>query len=243
MLTGLLVLVLLFSSPNALRGMGRNARLSPQDTTFLYLPAVSYELPDLPLQMYATLGVSNDTPHMAYTWGYLLNTATEPLYDATLRVTVMRIEKNCCGQVIGIYTDTYTLKPVFTSTLPGQLNPFFFTLQSSKVTDYRVESVITHTARIKLPTDSTYVALDASHWMTGTDSFGNSVITGTVRNNTALSVRDVRLLFTDAIYFCGWSEAPLLTTTLKSGESTSYATNYCGIDRPIITVAQGAVLQ
>jgi len=93
MLTGLLVLVLLFSSPNALRGMGRNARLSPQDTTFLYLPAVSYELPDLPLQMYATLGVSNDTPHMAYTWGYLLNTATEPLYDATLRVTVMRIEK------------------------------------------------------------------------------------------------------------------------------------------------------
>ena len=207
----------------------------------LYLASVSHEAP----LKAVLLGEAADTFEPIYNHvaiGYVINRTTTPVYSVTLLLTFRRYFSNYPYDTI-----TTTFSPFFSTTLPGQVNPFYFYTSNSNHVWIRFDDVRIINQAGPASNDPTYVGLDASQWITGgQDNLGDHPrITGTVRNTSQVPVHDARVVImympTGTVNsVCSWVQAALLTTTLQPGEATEYYARYCGIGTPL-PVAQGMV--
>jgi len=209
------------------------AQLNPSKQSadvHLYMP---YVVNDPPLQI-VLLSISNPQPSLGFVIsGYVLNRTKKPFYGVQVHLMLSATTFNPpSSQPYGA-----TEIMVFPASLPGQPNPFGFQLRHASPDTVTVESAEIIQALDKSPNDPTYVALNASDWVSA-----NSRITGTVRNETAFTVRDARVF----VMISGTTDcytAPggfLVTTTLQPGESQPYYAIGCD---PMIAfpVAQGRV--
>ena len=184
-----------YSSPNA-----------NNDNVLLYMPIITQELP---MQVVITgRDFVFDIPPYSYVNGYILNTSEEPLYEASLLVTLYDSSAA---------TETRVIRPFFTATLPGQPNPFGYTAFGTSEHAIYIGAVTLNTARYRLPDDPTYAALEITNYITETNQ-----ITGTVKNSSDKSVKDARVVIFYEDGKCEPVDASLITTTLKPGESTQF---------------------
>ncbi len=200
--------------------------------SYLYLPYIAY---DPPLQIIVlSTGFPPDRPGFTVS-GYVLNRTQKPFYNVMLRVNLNDPGVSNSTQATSSKISGFA-STAFPATLPGQPNSFLY-IQRGGSRSIALESTEVYQALDKSPNVSTYVALNASDWISG-----NSMITGTVRNDTALSVQDalVYVIITGTTSCTTLPGVFLMTTTLQPGETTPYIAYGCD---PMIPypVAQGRV--
>ena len=201
----------------------------PNADVHLYMPFVAN---DPPLQI-VLLTINNPQPGLGFVVsGYVLNRTQQPFYD--VQVHLVLSASTFTPPSSQNYGADVTM--AFPATLPSQPNPFTFQLRHGSPDTLTVESVEIYQALDKSPNGSTYIALNASEWVSK-----NSRITGTVRNESAFTVRDARVIvMISGTTSCYTAPGGLITSTLQPGESQPYVSYGCD-PMNVFPVAQGRV--
>ena len=184
----------------------------------------------------------SNLPPWYFTYGYVRNLTTVPLYDVSIHFEVTW--HHYSGPPV---TELYNVTPALTATLPGQLNPFYISLP-----EYQGG----------YPSIGPVVGISASPWVSGNPYYpltitdyehADSTVYGTVRNDSGKPLQHARVVgllpepqLDDIVGYrsCGPREAALGTDILLRGQETSFTISYsgCNVDDSLIVVGQGAYL-
>jgi hypothetical protein len=200
-----------------------------------YLPVVTRA--PLPIQAEVTArGELIGYPTYYYVHGYVRNLVSEALYSVTIDVdvTIYPYEPQE-ALVLEPYTQTISVTPALSATLPGQYNPFTYGLllgkASASIGDVRAAS-----ARYTSPDGYRYQALNITNW-----EYVDGVVRGTARNDSSTDLHHLRVVIAE-LEKCRWREADLDTNTLAPGQETNFQmvlSDTCFGDH-LIVVGQGA---
>jgi len=188
-----------------------------------------------------TQGYELSFPNQYFTYGYVRNLTTEPLYDVFIHIEVTW---SCSSDALGS-TGISNVTPVLTATLPGQLNPFSISIFEIKNCS---------------PSIGPIVGISANPWVSGEEYYPltitgyehvDSTINGTVRNDSGKTLQHARVAGLlpgpqpgeiEGYRYCGPAEAALGTDILLPGQETSFSISYytCEVDDSVIIVGQGA---
>lgn len=178
-------------------------------------------------------------PTYYYVYGYVRNLTTEPLYDVTVDLEVTMYPYCDPSQDPSLCDDPYTyieyIKPALTASLPGQLNPFSYSLLLGKASAYF----------------GPIVGYSASPWSSGERQaaltsveiqYAGTTLSGTVRNDNSQALHGNRVVAFGPGR-CAWREAVLEADTLQPGGETgfhidSYAAG-C-VTEDVVIAGQGA---
>jgi len=173
-------------------------------------------------------------PNIYYLDGYLQNLTTEPLYNVTisLEVTIM----DYSGFDLEPDTKIVYFTPVFTATLPGQPNPFSYTLLL-----FQASASI-----------GPIIGIASNPWENGDEyapmvlsglAYTGTVVTGTVCNDNDRPLHHLRVVGFEPDR-CSWDQAVLGTDDLRTGEETSFTltvpNSFCLEAENLVIVGQGA---
>jgi hypothetical protein len=200
-----------------------------------YLPLVS--LAPLPVQAEVTArGELIGYPTYYYVYGYVNSLVSEPLYSVTVDVDVTIYPYEPEGEsVLEPYTQTISVTPALSATLPSQNNPFTYGLllgkASASIGDVRAAS-----ASYTSPDGYRYHSLNITNW-----EYVDGVISGIARNESSAALSHIRVVVAD-LEKCRWREATPEESTLAPGQETTFQMilpEACFGDQLII-VGQGA---
>jgi hypothetical protein len=231
-LSVLILLVSAFSAPGEIA-----LPLKSQEEFYVYLPLAAK--PSLPIEFVVTRrGESIGYPTHYYVYGYVRSTGTEPVYSVTLEVDVTIYPYSPPGEPpYPPYTSAVPIVPALEATLPGQINPFSYSLLLGK-SSASIGEVRATAATLTPPSEARFVPLTIVGWQTE-----NTMITGTVRNDQGQTLRDARVVVVEPDR-CAWRETALEVTILQPGQETAFQRNmystYCFTENTVI-VGQGAV--
>lgn len=202
-----------------------------------YLPVITRA--PLPVQAEVTArGELIGYPTYYYVHGYVRNLVSEALYSVSIDVdvTIYPYEPEEAF-VLEPYTQTISVTPALSATLPGQYNPFTYGLllgkASASIGDVRAAS-----ARYTSPDGYRYQALNITGW-----EYVDGVIRGTARNDSSTDLQHLRVVIAE-LEKCRWREADLDANTLAPGQETNFHMNLseaCFGDQ-LIVVGQGAAV-
>jgi len=200
-----------------------------------YLPWVS--LAPLPVQAEVTArGELIGYPTYYYVYGYVSNLVLEPLYSVTIDVDVTIYPYEPEGEgMLEPYTQTISVTPALSATLPSQYNPFAYGLllgkASASIGDVRAAS-----ASYSSPDGYRYRSLNITNW-----EYVDGVISGTARNESSTALSHIRVVIAE-LEKCRWREAMPEDSTLAPGQETTFQmilSAACFGDH-LIVVGQGA---
>ena len=207
----------------------------PHEGYVHYLPVVARA--PLPVQAEVTArGELIGYPTYYYVHGYVHNLASEALYSVTIDVDVTIYPYEPEEELVsGSYTQTISVTPALSATLPGQYNPFTYGLllgkASASIGDVRAAS-----ASDTSPDGYRYQALNITGW-----EYVDGVIRGTARNESSTDLHHLRVVIAE-LEKCRWREADLDISTLAPGQETNFQmilSEFCFGDH-LIVVGQGA---
>ena len=175
------------------------------NTYCLYLPFTSSPAPVRIIQ-YHTSNYYGDVLRVT---GEITNTTNIPVYEVVIEIRAY----DDANQLIGTFSGT----PVFTSTLPGQLNPFDFVTNFSTWAVYNITFDVTNWSF-----NSNQIYAAPTIVMTDTLFTPNiTYVTTTIRNDNAQSLINVR---GDAWSLKQWNSIypQLVTDYLAPGETVTF---------------------
>ena len=226
----LILLVGALSAPSAIA-----LPLEPLQESHVYLPVAAK--PPLPIEFVVTArGESIGYPTHYYVYGYVRSLVAEPVYAVKLEVDVTFYPYTPPGEPpYPPYTSAISIVPALEATLPGQINPFAYSLLLGKASASLGE--VRAVAATLTPPDATeYIPLTIVGWHAE-----NTTLVGTVRNDHSQPLHDARVVVA-ALGKCRWREATLDDTTLRTGQETAFQCNlyttYCFAD-DMTVVGQG----
>ena len=207
----------------------------PSESYAHYLPVVSRA--PVPAQAEVTArGELIGYPTNYYVYGYVKSLVSEPLYSVTLDVDVTIYPYEPEGEfVLEPYTQTISVTPALSATLPGQFNPFAYSLLLGKASA-SIGDVRAAYASYTSPDGYRYQALNITDW-----EYGEGIISGTARNDSSKDLHHLRVVIAK-LEKCRWREADLDASTLAPGQETNFQmilSEACFGDQLII-VGQGA---
>jgi hypothetical protein len=207
---------------------GRNSGdMDEGDLYSLYLPLVAHQLQTVvepPLLQIVITSQGGLGPY-ASSWvnGYVTNPNSGPVYSAAIGVELLVFPY--CGPdepyppgFCDPFEWTHIIYPAFPATLPGQVNPFFWSEFYGKsyadVTGVKVSS-----ASFTNDTGKTYSTLTVLEW-----HLEDQAIVGKVRNDRGEDLENIRVVvFSNR---CDWKEATLDRTGLKPGMKTDFRLDF-----------------
>lgn len=170
----------------------------------------------------------------SYVLGYVQTTSSTPVSSITLGVNVT-VYPYCpfdpCG---GSYDEVRISAPAFPVALPGQINPFSYSVVNGKG-ETHVHGVAWVSGRVAGDGETLYQPLTIVNW-----TQEGSHMSGSGRNDSGRSLRDIRVVAA-ALTRCSWREMTLETTTLGPGEVVRFQGDYY-CDGDVGVVGQGAVV-
>jgi hypothetical protein len=128
------------------------------------------------------------------------------------------------------------VRHLFTATMPGEINPFRYSLLLGKASA-RIGQVRVAAATPIDESQGSYHSLTVTGW-----AYEDPVVTGAVRNESSHFLNDVKVAVVNPDG-CRWREASLDTTALAPGQETGFRVDYypsgC-VDGSLRIVGQGA---
>lgn len=174
-------------------------------------------------------------PSYYYVRGYVRNTTDLPLYDIKLMVEETWVWGNEETKKLT------TFSPVFPATLPGQRNPFDYTIVAGKMGTPSLGALSSAGGALAAPDDLTYAPLTSVWWARNTR--GETI--GVVRNDSGRALTGLRLalIYRDnALNGACRLETASLGGTLAPGASASFNAGYSACRQGAsVVVGQGAV--
>jgi hypothetical protein len=192
----------------------------------------------LPIEFAVTArGETFGYPTYYYVYGYVRSLATDPVYSVQLEVDVTFYPYTSPGEPsLSSYTSAIPIFPALEATLPGQINPFSYSLTLGKASA-AIGQVRAVAATLTSPSGATYVPLTVVDW-----HVEDTNVLGVVRNDHDRALHNLRVVVVEP-YRCEWREATLVDTTLQPGQETAFQRNLyttlCFTDNFVI-VGQGA---
>jgi hypothetical protein len=132
------------------------------------------------------------------------------------------------------YTRRERISPALAATLPGQVNPFYYSTMCYKSCE-EIIGVDAVAASRTNPGGAVYYPLTVVSW-----EHAGDVLDGTIRNDSDQSLQDLSLVATDLTY-CAWRPAEITDATLEPGAETTFQFDYnqtC-LDNTLLIVGQG----
>jgi CSLREA domain-containing protein len=181
----------------------------------LYLPVVVN--PPFPIEAVVTSrGETIGYPTTWWVYGYANNPISKTVYSVTIGIDVTYYpycDPNPCDP----YETTEVVKTAFPATLPGQPNPFSWSLLLGKA------SATVGQVRIILADINgggpEYYPLTVLNWHRE-----DHAVAGRVRNDGEKDLENARVVvFSND---CGWREAALANTSLQSGQESDFNLDY-----------------
>jgi hypothetical protein len=202
----------------------------------VYFPIVQKPSePDLANVVVTKRGSSIGYPSYEWVYGYLESLL--PTQNLSITVEVDVTWYPYCDPVdpepvCDPYTVTEVIPTAFDVTVPGQNNPFEYTLILGKAYaipgEVRLLSVV--------PASQNFQPVNTVSWIRDA-----GVVEGIVRNGTIYTLDDIRVVIgSDS---CAWRETMLDTTLLLPGQETSFSREYPYCENEeLYVVGQGIVL-
>ena len=178
-------------------------------------------------------GEDSGYPAYYYLYGYVRNRTAEPLYDVIvdLEVTIWPYDDPPPPP----YTETVHLIPAFTATLPGQINPFFYSLTLGKA--YAdIGPILGYSANSWAGGNRHAPLTIVSYHYEGT------TLSGTARNDSSQTLHDNRVVVFEPGK-CAWKATVVDALTLQPGDETSFhLDNYYSacVTEDLMVLGQGA---
>jgi len=199
----------------------------PEGDTLHYLPLV-FKADEPPIVEIVGLNYWESFgyyPTYYKVYGYVNNLTDDPVYSVELEV-----DYTICSEFDPCYSGTYTISTVLPATLPGQLNPFSHesTLGHASI----------HYGEVRIKSFSlngngvSYAPLTVVNW-----EYANSILSGTIRNDTEHTLTDLALVITKLDYPCGFTSIEPDVSTLGAGQQATFSkgiSEYCMSDTPAI---------
>lgn len=217
---------------------------NPSTVNQYHFPLVVKSIPDL-----GVIVTYRDNDGMVtnnYISGYVQNRGTEPYYSTLLEVDV--ISYPYCDPVdppsnCEPYFGPISLKPAFSTTLPGQINPFFHSNLCYKACIYYYNVRVAFANNID-PDGVDYLPLEVINWDNVIEDDYYVTIMGTIRNDSDDTLQNLRLVLTNLEY-CFPRESEIVDSMIKPGRRTTFQINKykksCLNDN-LVFVGQGEVL-
>jgi hypothetical protein len=215
------------------------ARAQPAVST-IYLPIVAR--PALPFEVVVTAEIDSCAPPLGgcgypsyyYLRGYVRNLTAAPLYGIVLEVAETTIPYDPDNPGSGGYTSAVRVTPVLTATLPGQINPFGYTLVLGKASG-ALGAVTPLSYGGDSPDGLAYYPLTVVGWARAADG----TLSGTLRNDSGRSLTQLRAaLFHSGV--CEVQTAELSAASLAPGASAGFSAPYTCASGSYTIVGQGA---
>ena len=131
------------------------------------------------------------------------------------------------------YTETIQVTPALTATLPGQLNPFYFSIMTykSSVISYSIDGI----------TSSPWESGDVYYSLTiASFTHEGTIFTGIVRNDSAHTLHHLRVVAFEPKGMCAWLEALVDSNSLLPAQETTFHLASACLSDNLIIVSQGA---
>jgi CSLREA domain-containing protein len=183
---------------------------------YIYLPVV--RKPGFHVELVVTdSGFGPGYPAVWWVYGHLNNLVSTPVYYATIGIEET-FYPYCYPDPCDPYETTEIVYPAFPATLPGQINPFSWSVWLGKAY-ITVNQVRVISESLSGGEGSTYYPLTILNWWRE----GNAVV-GSIRNDSGEALVNARVVVVSDE--CAWKEAALSSTDLQPGEETDFRLDY-----------------
>ncbi len=171
-------------------------------------------------------------PTYWWVYGYVSSLVSTPIYSVTVGIDITYFpycEPNPCEP----YKKTEIVKPAFAATLPGQINPFSWSLMLGKAYA-TVGQVKVVSASLIGESGITYHPITVLNWRRE-----DKAVVGRIRNDSGKNLGNVRVVIVSNQ--CAWQEATLTIISLQPGQETDFRleTFYCEGD-DVVVIGQGS---
>jgi hypothetical protein len=184
----------------------------PTEEYILYLPLV--QSTKVVEAVETARGEEGFYPTEYYLYGYVRNLITEPLYSVIvdLEVTIWPY----------LYPTSYTeiihITPALTATLPGQINPFSYSMLLGKA-DASIGSIRGVSSNPWVGGDKYYPLTIISF------TYEDPILSGTARNDSGQSLYKLRVVVVE-LEKCEWQLAIVDSQNLLPGQETAFHLTY-----------------
>lgn len=188
-----------------------------------YLPLVVNSIPDIRVVVTKRFNYGFASNNIIS--GYVINWSDEPYYSTTLVVDILIIPfcdpsdpfYDDCGPYVG----RMILNPAFSTTLPGQINPFSHRNLCYKDC-IKYYNVFVENATHDPPDEIRYIPLTLVRWDYKIENESYISFSGVIRNDTKETLHNLRLVVAN-MENC-LTEAEIYHELLKPGQRTTFKT-------------------
>jgi hypothetical protein len=209
---------------------------APAEQFSQYLPVIA--TPALPVEVVVTArGVIDGYPSYVWVYGYVRNLTSTPLYSVSLDIEVTWYPYDPDGS-LQPYTERAPLIPALPATLPGQINPFAYSLTLGKASAVLGEVRAISTSSSGMGGVVYYSLALASLAHDGLN------LRGTLRNDSGKPLYAARVVVAEqSNTTCAWVQPQLATTALQPGQALDFHIDnyyqYCHGDG-VVAIGQAA---
>lgn len=199
----------------------------PSDDFVLYLPLVAAS--PVAQAVVTARGERTGYPTEYYVYGYVRSLVSEPLQSILLDIDITIFPYD--DPPPPSYITTVQVTPALTATLPGQINPFAYSLLLGKASASIGDVRVAQAYRIPAGGDL-YEPLAILDW-----EYANQVLSGTARNDNDHPLVLGRVVVAE-LQRCAWREAVLDSLLIQPGQETTFRLSYsaaCLGDQLVIT--------
>ena len=199
------------------------------ETFSLFLPRVVK--PPLVLPFVTYRGEAIGYPTTWWVYGYVSSPVSTPVYSVTVGIDVTYYPY-CEPDPCDPYARTEIVNPAFPATLPGQINPFSWSLSLGKAYA-TVGQVKILSASLTAPGELANYPLTILNWQRQ-----DKAVIGRARNNSAQNLVAARVVVVSDR--CAWRDATLDRTSLQPDQETDFRLDFLYCEgQDVVVIGQG----
>ena len=201
-------------------GLTASSNLPPENR--IYYPTIVKSIPNIGAVV--TKRDNNALTGKHFISGYVINWSNEPFYGTMLEVDIVHDPYCDPGEDCDPYIEQDLFHPAFITTLPGQINPFYYEIYCYEDCSIYF-NVRVFDATHDPPFNTRQFPLTVVSWdfTIDRDIYDDMVvtITGSIRNDTDKTLTNLKVVYFN-LENCDWSEAGIYDEFLYPGRRTKF---------------------